>query len=1020
MTRAHRLGVALAVAVVGALLAGYAFLSIWSTVAIRGDFYRGIGMGSVYATRWHATAVLIAIGIVAAPILAAPLLLLARPGRLRGRRPTPAGPHPGPDADEAELDAWTARREALIEWELAGRRGRRTADVALPPGLVRIGWAAVTALLAIVLATGLAGSRDALLAARDRVPFGVHDPIFGHDVSYLVFTVPAVRSVLGTILGAIVLCLLATAVTGALAARSAVIQGELRRAQDLTARAASVLLVYLGLAFLVIAAIVWLGRYGLLNTPDSTIAGAGRAAADVNIPARGVAAVTIGLLGLGLLALALPAVRVRAAVPARVILLAAAAAWALVALALCVVATPWFAILLPIAVLLPLGVLRAVESDPEAAAATAPIWTWPALAVLTAIAVGLVGPAGAALYEAVLLKGSRLQVERRYIGDTLEATRRASGIADAARERADYRPNGVTRQAIASAPSSVASLRFLDSGPAQDACNQIEARNQFFLCDDVDVDRYAFGGTPRTVFVMGREIDYGKAPDFQRRHFVYTHGYGVVMAPVNEVDPTGRPTFEVGDIPQRGIRPALRHPEIYFGAQPDMPWAMVDTRQRPFDPASVRPEPWRGTTGIRVGSGLHRLAVTMELGGLPFVGGGRGIWNATHGRPADENSRLLLFRDIRARGHELAPFLSFDRDPYFAVSDGRTYVMLNAYAATTRYPYSAAVPTPIFPDGTTYMRAAGVLVMDAYSGETSLFASNDREPITATWRRVYPGLFRPLRELPSGLQAHLRYGEDLFDYQSRALERFHVSDVESFYNNDQAWTFTEEAVGPGVAGERIESPARYTYAVLPGERRERFLLVRSYKPATRGRGIGFSGWFAVDNDPGRFGRQTILEFPLNAATPLDSLDRFTSNVSRDPQLTQEITTRASQVRRGNTIVVPIGQGLLYTQPLYLDSPGADSLPTLWRVLVSFGDGRIYNGSSFADALEAALGGTPAGTPRPAAPANASLAELVRRAATEFDAYRQAFGAGRDDEAAQHLKRFRELLAQARRAAGSTP
>jgi uncharacterized membrane protein (UPF0182 family) len=619
---------------------------------------------------------------------------------------------------------------------------------------------------------------------------------------------------------------------------------------------------------------------------------------------------------------------------------------------------------------------------------------------------------GAALNDAIVLRGSRLQVERPNIQATLDATRAASGIDRAAIVDADYRRGGVTRQAIAQAPASVGSLRFLDLPPTISACSRLQTFNQFYGCHDADVDRYRFGGRPRTVFVLGREIDYSKVPDFQRRHLTYTHGYGLVIAPVDQIDAVGRPDWLAGYIPQRGLDPPPVHPELYFGAT-EAPWAIVNTNQPVFDGLTTRQVQWDGGTGIRVGSGLHRLAVTKFLGGLPYVGGGRQVWNATSGRPAGPDSRVLLYRDIRQRAVEMYPFLSFDSDPYYASAAGRIWIMVAAYAASDRYPYAVRF------GGTSYMRAAGVLAVDAYSGETHLYRLDEREPITTTWQRVYPELFAPLSAMPAALRAHLRYGEDLFNLQSAALERFHVTSVGTLYTNDEAWAPTEEAYGPGVEGQRIISPARYTYAVLPGERRERFLTIRSYKPAVRGRGIGFSGWLAIDSDPGRFGRMTVLRFLQSAANPLDSLDTFTSNVARDPELSAQIGVRREQVLRGNTIVVPVGKGLLYTQPLYLDSPG-DSLPSLWQVVVSFGDGQVYAAPTFAEALDAALAGgaeTPPGT-RP--PPGASIPELLRRADQEFAAWQRATGEGRLEEAARHLRAVGEAVRQARQLADRTP
>jgi uncharacterized membrane protein (UPF0182 family) len=446
---------------------------------------------------------------------------------------------------------------------------------------------------------------------------------------------------------------------------------------------------------------------------------------------------------------------------------------------------------------------------------------------------------------------------------------------------------------------------------------------------------------------------------------------------------------------------------------------MVNTTQPEFDRTTNTTIEWTGTTGVKVGSGWRRLALTAFLGGLPYVGGGRRVWNATSGKPADADSQALLYRDISGRLREIAPFLAVDRDPYFAAAEGRLWVVANAYASTSRYPY--AVPF----EGKNYFRQTVTAAMDAYTGETRLYVLDENEPVTRTWRAVYPELFTPGSQMPEGLRAHLRYGEDLFDYQSAALGRFHVTDPDVFFNGDDAWAITEEAYGPGVDGQRIISPARYTYSVLPGEREEKFVAVRAYKPLARGRGIGFSGWLAASNEPADFGKLTILRFPSSGDQALDSLDTFTSSVARDPELSQEITTRRDAVLRGNTIVVPIGRGLLYVQPLYLDSPG-DSLPTLWQVIVSFGNGEVFAAPTFEQALGEALGGVaepaPApgsggGTPTPPPPSTATLPQLVRRAAQEYEAYRKAFGAGDDAEAARRLRAFQQALAQAQRLAG---
>lgn len=995
------------------IILGWLALHYGAELTIKGAFYDALGMGGAYSTRWHTTVLLGAIGVGLALLLSLPVLFL------RGRpQPIVVDPDGAPLGDPRD-----PRGDALLD-RFPGL-GRRADALARDPAgrMVRfailVGWLITFVILTAALTPTLASSRDELLAWRNRSDFGVTDPIFGLDVGFFVFSEPALVDLARLATIGLTLATIAVVVIGlglSLVERQRLGRGA---AAGVMNRTTTFGFALGGLLLLSLAVQIWLSRYALTRSGDGELlGGAGAAVRGVDIPTRTVAAGFVAVMALALVALAVPAVRARAArIPVSKAVFGMAIVWAAVSLALAIVATPWWLILLIPAIAV--GVwARSLEANELMRRRTAPVLFWPAVALGSTMVISLLGPIGAALNDAIVLRGSQLQVERDNIQATLEATRRATGIDQATTVQADYRKGGVTQAAILKAPASVGSLRFLDIPPTQEACAKLQTINQFYTCDDVDVDRYGIGGERRTLFVIGREIDYSKLPDFQRRHFTYTHGYGLIMAPVNEIEPqSGRPVFVVGGIPQtvRGdfIRPPLAQPSIYFGAQPEMPWAMVNTTQPEFDRTTNQKIDWKGTTGVKVGSGWRRLALTEFLGGLPYIGGGRSVWNATSGRPADENSQALLYRDIGSRLREIAPFLTLDRDPYFAAADGRLWVVANAYASTTRYPY--AVPF----DGKNYFRQTVTAAMDAYTGETKLYVLDDDEPITKTWRAVYPELFTPLSEMPAGLRAHLRYGEDLFDYQSEALGRFHVTEPDVYFNGDDAWAITEEAYGPGVDGQRILSPARYTYAVLPGQTDEKFVAVRAYKPLARGRGIGFSGWLAASNEPADFGKLTILRFPSSGDQALDSLDTFTSNVARDPELSQEITTRRDAVLRGNTIVVPIGQGLLYVQPLYLDSQG-DSLPSLWQVIVSFGDGQVFAAPTFEQALLEALGGVTEPEPAPgggAAPAPAAtLPQLVRRAAQEYEAYRKAFGAGDDAEAAKRLRAFQTALAQAQRLA----
>ncbi len=957
----------IAVAAVAVLLVGYLVLRIWAHITITSAFFDSLGMGGAYSTLIRSSFLLGGLGIVIALAIAIPV------GLVIGRR------------------------------------------VGLLP-VRRLGWlvgAGVFLVAALVLVPSLVGQRDAILAAGEAVPFGRTDPVFGRDVSFFVFTAPVIGDIAGLILGGLIVALLGI---GAVTVYSVTVEAPLGLNQALFRRAGVLGAVYGGLALIALAVLVWFRRYEAVHGGDELIAGAGRAVRDVGIPTTTVVAVVIGLLGIGLLSLALPAVRRRLAASRTMTLVRVGVAiLGAVVVALVVFASPWWLVLViplvPLAVAVrPSGPLTRSVNQQAAAALRGndapyriPAWSLGAAAAGLSFLLLILAPIGTALYDAVGLRGSTLQVERANIEATLNSTRTAAGLDAVEASRATYRRGGVSRAAIEAAPASVGSLRFLDLEAALAACRRLQALNRFYTCQDADLDRYIRDGVPQTMFVFGREVDYPAIADFQRRHFSFTHGRGIAMAPVNQIDASGRPSFVVGGLPTRGLTPPLERPEIYHGAQRDMPFAIVNTDQ-PDGFTDERPATWTGA-GIDVGA--NRLALTLELGGLPYVGGGRQLWNALS-RVETDQAKLLIHRDLPARLTRLAPFLTLDDDPWFVAEGGRMYVMQNAYTRTDRYPYAAHF------NGVSYQRHAVTAVMDAYSGETKLYVMDEEDPLIATWRGVYPELFSDRSEIPAGIAAHLRYGEDQFDYQAAALNRFHVTDVDRFFANDDAWSPTVETTGSGTEGKRIVSPARYSYAVLPGESEERFLLLRYFKPATEGRGIAFSAWLTAESDPERFGQLRLLRFDV-AEDALDSVDTFVASVARDADLSAQIGLRRDQVLRGNTIVVPIGEGLLYVQPLYLDT-SADSLPTLWQVVVSLGDGRIFSGATFLDALERALGaqanGDGGATPgTPVLPTD--IRDIVRDAAAAYEAYRTAWSAGDYATAAKRLSEFENLLEKAR-------
>jgi len=950
---------------------------VWATITVRQAFFDSLGIGAVYERHWTTERDLVIVMVVALVVLAVPLLLAS----LRVAAV--------PDRDGSRVP--NARRAVWSLWVILG------------------------ALSALVFGSAVLSKGDSYLAARHAVSFG--RTYAGHDVSYYVFELPLQVWFLHLASFALILLAIASGTVYAIAEQrrrgSLVHAGDARRAGAVVV---AVTFVYGGLALVCLGLAFYLDRNSALVGGDDLISGADKATRVVEMPSQAVIGLMIMLLGIATCALALARLRRHLFLTTFRMAAVAGGVWIGTALVLTLLVTFWWAVLLALAVAVTVVLLRlsrpTTEDRPNLATAHGRLrrgkidgWpdrvAWAAFVVLTALVGGAAPSAGANLYDHFTLSGPRYQNQRSYIERSISSTRYGYNLDQVRVENAaGYKQNGVTQAAIAKAPASVASLRFLSLDTIQPACELVQAIDQFYNCGDAHIDRYTFGDARRTMFVMPRLVDWSRVTGFQRQHFAYTSGCGVVMSPVNETDTSGKPVFTVNGIPQQGVD--LPQQELYFGDD-QSPWAMVDTTQNQFDCLKNKVTTWAGD-GLRVGD--HRLALALFLGGLPYIGGGRQFWNSTDGNPAGEDSQVLLYRGIRTRMERLAPFLEWDSKPYYVAAGGHAYVIDVGYAATDRLPYSEPF------GGVRYLRSTVLGVMDAYTGATKLYVLQPDEPITATWMKVYPSLFTSLAQLPAELKAHVKYGEDAFDIQAAALARYHVTSAETFYNGDQAWAFTEEVVGAGEQGQRVISPSRYTYLVLPGDTTERFAVVRSYKPAAQGKGIGFSGWLAVDSEPDRFGQATVLQFPQTAADakPLISLDTFTSNVGRDPNLSQQITTRGNSVLRGDTLVVPVGEGLLYVQPLYLDTPGSP-FPSLWQVVVSFGDNSVYTAASFPAALSAALqgatGGTSGGLP-------ATVPELIQVAAQELGLYQAATTAGRLNEAGTHLQKMADALSAAKR------
>jgi len=546
--------------------------------------------------------------------------------------------------------------------------------------------------------------------------------------------------------------------------------------------------------------------------------------------------------------------------------------------------------------------------------------------------------------------------------------------------------------------ATISNVRLWDWRPLLDSYSQLQEIRLYYEFEDVDVDRYDLGAGPAQVMLSAREMAVEQLAEpirtWQNVHLIYTHGYGFVMSPVNRVTEEGLPMFFVSDIPPRvpdSLRAVLeiQRPEIYYGER-TVDYALAATRVQEFDYPSGDQNlytSYAGRGGIPVASWWRRALFAWYFGNAKLL-----LTDAI-----TEDSRLLLHRRIQERVRRLAPFLEYDADPYLVLIDGRLVWILDAYTTSSRYPYSEPIEgfgrRPV-----NYIRNSVKVVIDAYHGEVAFYAWDERDPLLATYRSIFPTLFRPRDEFPPSLIPHLRYPEDLFTIQAEVLRAYHMLDPKVFYNREDLWNVPNEIY----QGEPQPMVPYYVLLRLPDDDALTFQLVLPFTPARRDNMIAI---VAAKSDPGNYGRRVIYEFPKDRLIygPM----QIEARIDQDPVISQQITLwsqKGSSVIRGNLLVIPLENSVLYVEPLFLQAQQSQ-LPELTRVIATYGQ-RIVMEPTLEDAMMALIRGTaaraaedvareagrlepgagepPAEPPAGEPPVGAELDALARQAKSAYD------------------------------------
>jgi uncharacterized protein len=639
---------------------------------------------------------------------------------------------------------------------------------------------------------------------------------------------------------------------------------------------------------------------------------------------------------------------------------------------------------------------------------------WIVAAILPAVVCyGVLGMVGWYV-GSFIVKPNELVREEPFIAHNIEMTRQAYGLnrfeqrefpAETTVDAADPANNQPTLQ----------NIRLWDWHALQDTLRQVQEIRTYYDFPDIDIDRYKIDGTTRQVMLAARELNVEKLPVSSRNwineKLIYTHGYGVTMNPVNGFTAEGLPTLLLSNMPVQSTVPGLNvtRPEIYFGELTDTD-VYVKTRQQEFDYPQGQNNnltSYQGTGGIVLGGFLRRVILAIDrgdLGKLPFSD------------DVNSQSRLLMRRNIRERVAAVAPFLTFDQDPYMVVGDdGRLSWIMDAFTVSSNYPYSTHYD--LGNSAVNYMRNSVKVIVDAYTGATTLYVFDSEDPILATYRRIFPSLFKDGAAMPADMRRHVRYPEDLFKMQSEVYGLYHMTNPQVFFNREDLWTVATET-GTDSNGQQTVQMMQPNFVLmkLPGGTGEEFVEILPFTPANRNNLIG---WIAGRCDDAEYGTAVVYDFPKTRL--IDGPQQIEARIDQNAQLSGQLTLwnqQGSHVLRGSLLVIPSGRALLYAEPIYLQAQQSP-MPELRLVVLALQDKLAY-GTTFQAALRSLFGGEVsslnASEIPQAAPASQGTAQpatdvsvLISEASKDFADYQRLTAAGKLGEAGLKLDALKAVL-----------
>ena len=547
-------------------------------------------------------------------------------------------------------------------------------------------------------------------------------------------------------------------------------------------------------------------------------------------------------------------------------------------------------------------------------------WRLPAISlgvwVGASLLLGVVWPG---LTQAFIVAPNEAAAEAPYIVRNIAMTRTAFGLNDV-EGKAFPAAEDLTAKDVVADRQTLSNVRLWDPKIVGQSYAQLQSIRTYYEFPDVDVDRYIINGVKQQVLVSAREMNSAGLPSTSQtwvnQHLVYTHGFGLVMSPVNAADSRGMPQFIIGDVPPKTTTDLVTNqPRIYFG-EATKDYVIVDTGIKEFDyPLGEKnaENTYSGTGGVKIGGLATRLAWALHLGSSQVL-------FSEYVKP---ESRVLLYRDLKTRLKKIAPWLEYETDPYPVLVDGRIVWVCDAYTTSSTFPYSEGLPGST----TNYLRNSVKVTVDAFDGTTHFYAFDPTDPVLKAWRSVYPTLIESGDNIPQGIRDHFRYPQGLFEAQAEVYRTYHMTDPRVFYNKEDQWELPGERKGTTME-------PFFVLMQLPGQTDEHFYIMQPYTPRNRDNMIG---WVAANSDPGSYGQRTVYLFPKERVVL--GPEQVSAQINQDAVISPQLSLwnqRGSKAIFGNMLVVPIRDSIVYIQPLYLQAE-TTAIPELTRIIVVYAD-----------------------------------------------------------------------------------